>query len=171
MSSEPSDATSQICNPRTGHGTPPPKWEGAKKKSRTARARQWRWRRGEERRRGATNLDVVVGAGGGEAAGGGVEVEAEHRLLVVPVDLQRPAPHLVVECWMGSADRAFLLDGFLLLLRLRYSAAFASKSLSLSRVWILGEREGKASGGKMEGIARAPLTPLPRSALLVLGFF
>jgi hypothetical protein len=69
-------------------------------------------RRGEEA--GATNLDVVVGTGGGEAAGGGVEVEAEHRLLVVPVDLQRPAPHLV-ECWMGSADRALPLDGFLLL--------------------------------------------------------
>jgi len=61
-------------------------------------------------RRYLPDLNVVVGAGGGEAAGGGVEVEAEHRLLVVPVDLQRPAPHLA-----GSADRAFLVDGFLLL--------------------------------------------------------
>lgn len=58
----------------------------------------------EERRREgrvATNLDVVVRSGCGEAAGDGVEVEAEHRLLVVPVDLQRPAPHLVEWWWMG----------------------------------------------------------------------
>jgi hypothetical protein len=60
---------------------------------------QWRWRRGEGRV--ATNLDVVVRSGCGEAAGDGVEVEAEHRLLVVPVDLQRPAPHLVEWWWMG----------------------------------------------------------------------
>ena len=66
--------------------------------------------KGGEEKGAKRNLDVVVGAGGGEAAGGGVEVEAEHRLLVVPVDLQRPAPHLA-----GSADRAFLVDGFLLL--------------------------------------------------------
>ena len=91
---------------RTGHGTPPPKWGRGR-----VTKKQGNVDRGEEA--GATNLDIVVGAGGGKAAGGGVEVEAEHRLLVVPVDLQRPAPHLV-ECWMGSADRAFLLDGFLL---------------------------------------------------------
>ena len=40
---------------------------------------------------GATNLGVVVGADVGEAAGGGVEIEAEHRLLVIPVHLQCPA--------------------------------------------------------------------------------
>ena len=36
----------------------------------------------------------MVSAAGGEAAGDGVEVEREHRLQVVPVDLHRPAPHL-----------------------------------------------------------------------------
>jgi len=50
--------------------------------------------KGGEEKGAKRNLDVVVGAGGGEAAGGGVEVEAEHRLQVVPVDLHRPAPHL-----------------------------------------------------------------------------
>jgi len=126
---------------RTGHGTTPPKWEGANLGS--ARARQWRWRRGEEA--GATNLDVVVGAGGGEAAGGGVEVEAEHRLLVVPVDLQRPASHLV-KCWTGSA----------------------LQSLSLSRVWIgFGEREnqrrekGVDCARTFHSVARSLLLALP----------
>lgn len=39
------------------------------------------------------DLDVVVAAAGGEAAGDGVEVEGEDRLLLVPVDLHRAAPH------------------------------------------------------------------------------
>jgi hypothetical protein len=39
------------------------------------------------------DLDVVVGTRGGKTAGGGVEVEAEHRLQVMPVDLHCPAPH------------------------------------------------------------------------------
>ena len=39
------------------------------------------------------DLDVVVSAAGGEAAGYGVEVEGEHRLQVVPVDLHRAATH------------------------------------------------------------------------------
>jgi len=58
-------------------------------------------------RRNDPDLDVVVGAGGGEAVGGGVEVEAEHRLQVVPVDLHRPAPHpgllpvFLLDRWVG----------------------------------------------------------------------
>lgn len=63
-----------------------------------------------------THLDVVVSAGGGNVEGGVVEVVAEHRLLVVLVNLQRraPAPHLV-ECWMvrRSAYGPFILGGFL----------------------------------------------------------
>lgn len=130
--------------------TPPPKW-GRGQISKP----HGNGGRGEET--GLTNLDVVVCAGGGEAAGGRVEVEAEHGLLVVPVDLQRPAPHLV-ECWMGSAAPP-----------IGRSSSSASPllpsppiSLSFSRVWILGERESqrRENGG---GLRAHPhlLTPLP----------
>jgi hypothetical protein len=63
-----------------------------------------------------TDLDVVVSAGGGEAAGGGMEVEAEHRLQVVPIDLHSPAPHPLLLRYLRLAFQSlssrFLSLGF-----------------------------------------------------------
>lgn len=136
----------------------------------------------EERRgegRVATNLDVVVRSGCGEAAGDGVEVEAEHRLLVVPVDLQRPAPHLVEWWWMGLrrsgvppqriSPPPLALARCLRLQSPSLSHTHTTHSLSLSRVWIGGKGNGQRR--EVEGTARAPLALLPRPCKFSFGFW
>lgn len=96
----------------------------------------------------------MVGASGGEAAGGGVEVEAEHRLQVVPVDLHRPAPHLALAVF--------------LLLRwipppppprsppISLSSCLVVRALSLTHSLSLSLGFG-CHGGKREAIGRAHL--------------
>lgn len=128
---------------------------GANLESARDRAMAVEERRGEGRV--ATNLDVVVRSGCGEAAGDGVEVEAEHRLLVVPVDLQRPAPHLVEWWWMGLrrsgvppqriSPPPLALARCLRLQSPSLSHTHTTHSLSLSLGFGLGGRE-TASGGK-----------------------
>jgi len=118
--SDPSDETTQICERRNATAASVRKWKcGAEMGKILGAAKLLEDRGGEgkggEKRR---NLDVVVGAGGGEAVGGGVEVEAEHRLQVVPVDLHRPAPHpgllpvFLLDRWVGFLPISLYLSCF-----------------------------------------------------------
>jgi hypothetical protein len=157
--SAPSDDMTQICESRNATASVS-KWKCGAEMGGNLGGTNLLEDRGGKEKGVKRNLDVVVGAGGGEAVGGGVEVEAEHRLQVVPVDLHRPAPHLgLVQSnsspssssigGLDSSSAASTPNLSLLLLRAR----------SLSRVWF----GGGCLGGKREAIGRAAQHSLPPS--------